>query len=142
MTVVLEILGPPLGKGRPRFNRKFGTAYTPARTRRAEGVVEYAAAQAMNGTPPIAGPVAVTIELAFPIAPSWSRKKRAAAISGELAHVSNPDLDNCLKLICDALNGVAWHDDRQITSIAVRKFYSDRPRTRVEIVPEENDHDL
>jgi Holliday junction resolvase RusA-like endonuclease len=31
------------------------------------------------------------------------------------------DIDNYCKLICDALNGVAWKDDRQIARILVVK---------------------
>lgn len=31
------------------------------------------------------------------------------------------DLDNCLKVAIDALNGIAWHDDKQITFLAIRK---------------------
>src|SRR5947209_8702929 len=112
--ITIEIPGQPLGKGRARFNRKSGAAYTPTRTRRAEGVIEYAAAQAMNGAPPITGPVDVRVHVAFAIPPSWSRRKREAASSGAQPHVSNPDIDNCLKLIFDAFNGVVWHDDRQV----------------------------
>jgi Holliday junction resolvase RusA-like endonuclease len=32
------------------------------------------------------------------------------------------DIDNYTKLILDALNGVAWVDDRQIAAITVRKL--------------------
>lgn len=31
------------------------------------------------------------------------------------------DLDNTLKVAIDALNGIAWHDDKQITFLAIRK---------------------
>ena len=31
------------------------------------------------------------------------------------------DLDNCLKVAIDALNGIAWHDDKQITHLAIRR---------------------
>jgi Holliday junction resolvase RusA-like endonuclease len=36
-----------------------------------------------------------------------------------------PDLDNIVKLASDALNGLAWEDDRQIVSIEAHKM----PRT-------------
>lgn len=31
------------------------------------------------------------------------------------------DLDNCLKVAIDALNGIAWHDDKQITHLAISR---------------------
>ena len=37
------------------------------------------------------------------------------------------------KIICDALNGIAYRDDAQIVDALVRKFYSDTPRVIVEI---------
>ena len=44
-----------------------------------------------------------------------------------------PDFDNIGKVICDALNGIAYRDDAQIVDALVRKFYSDTPRVIVEI---------
>lgn len=38
-----------------------------------------------------------------------------------------PDADNCLKLVLDALNGVAWEDDSQVVRASVCKL----PRTRL-----------
>lgn len=35
-----------------------------------------------------------------------------------------PDLDNYIKLICDALNGVAYKDDASIIKIEAEKLYS------------------
>lgn len=63
----------------------------------------------------------------------WMSKhgRRFADYSGELdLHLdyflapkrgSIPDGDNCLKLVSDALNGVAFKDDRQIRDIHVRR---------------------
>lgn len=35
-----------------------------------------------------------------------------------------PDLDNLQKAVCDALNGIAWNDDSQVTEIIAQKKYS------------------
>ena len=55
-------------------------------------------------------------------------------------HTFTPDLDNLVKLVSDALNGVFYKDDSQICSIQAIKAYSndlewnnDHPRTEVEI---------
>ena len=41
------------------------------------------------------------------------------------------DWDNIGKIVCDGLNGVAWHDDKQIFDGMVHKRFGDRPRTVV-----------
>ena len=38
-----------------------------------------------------------------------------------------------IKSILDALNKVAYHDDTQIVSLSMEKFYSDSPRVEVTI---------
>ena len=40
--------------------------------------------------------------------------------------VFKPDVDNIAKLVLDALNGTAWVDDTQVTSLSVLKFARDR----------------
>lgn len=42
------------------------------------------------------------------------------------------DLDNALKVILDALNGIAWEDDSQIVEIHARRE-DDKSRPRVEV---------
>lgn len=49
-------------------------------------------------------------------------------------HISRPDLDNLLKFICDALNGVFWKDDTVISEIKAVKMYGECPRTVIEIL--------
>lgn len=45
-----------------------------------------------------------------------------------------PDLDNLVKLIKDALNGLAWDDDAQVCEMKIRKAYSGRETTHVSIL--------
>ena len=35
-----------------------------------------------------------------------------------------PDIDNVLKAVMDALNGVAYEDDKQVVEVICRKWYS------------------
>jgi Holliday junction resolvase RusA-like endonuclease len=42
------------------------------------------------------------------------------------AHTTRKDLDNLIKFVLDALNGKAYVDDCQITSIVAKKKYSDK----------------
>ena len=54
-------------------------------------------------------------------------------IIGGQAHIKRPDRDNILKSVQDALNGVAYKDDRQVYDGRTTKLYSNNPRTEVEI---------
>lgn len=45
---------------------------------------------------------------------------------------SKPDLDNCIKLVCDSLNGIVWKDDAQVVLIAASKAWAQNsPCTKV-----------
>lgn len=43
------------------------------------------------------------------------------------------DLDNAAKLILDALNGIAWEDDSQVSCLWVRRVRADEAGTRVSV---------
>ena len=130
--VVIELAGEPKGKGRPRFSRQSGHAYTPQPTRTYEGMLRYAAQVKMAGSAPIDGPLRIFVTAAFGVPQSWSNKKKSAAIAGTVRPTGKPDIDNVLKML-DALNAVVWKDDAQIVIATVGKIYSDRPRLRIEV---------
>ena len=46
-----------------------------------------------------------------------------------------PDIDNIAKVILDALNDVAYHDDTQVVSLSMQKKYSREAKVEVEIYP-------
>jgi len=129
--VQFTVAGKPLAKGRVRFT-KTGHAFTPDRTVNFEGKLALAAQAAMNGRPPVEGPVAVTLEVLLPIAKSWSREKRLLAAGGGLRPTGRPDLDNFAKML-DALNMVVWGDDSQIVELVVFKRYSDAPQLAITV---------
>jgi Holliday junction resolvase RusA-like endonuclease len=131
-TVVVELSGPPKGKGRPRFSRRSGVAYTPAPTREYEKRLCEAAQSVMLTASPMEGPLKVTVEAFFEVPRSWSKVKRKNALCGLLRPIGKPDADNVLKCT-DALNGVVWRDDSQIVMAIISKRYSDRPRLRIEV---------
>lgn len=73
-------------------------------------------------------PVRVSIEVIQQIPKSWSNSKTLKAERGEIAPVSrNGDLDNIAKSILDALNGYAFKDDAQVTTLMVSKRYGNCP---------------
>ena len=131
--IVLE--GQPIGKGRPRFSLRggFARAYTPAKTRSYELALANAANKAMGSLPMLHDAVDVWVEAVFAIPSSWSKKKRQAALDGDLKHISRPDVDNIGKCAFDALNGIVWKDDSQIASTQINKRYGHRPRLLIEV---------
>lgn len=126
MTITISLPGLPKGKGRTRFVRATGRVYTPEETESYEGALKLAASVSMQGRVPMVGALAVTMVAEFPIAPSWSKKKQAAALAGTVRPTGKPDADNLLKTL-DALNQVVWKDDAQIVNATVIKRYSARP---------------
>jgi Holliday junction resolvase RusA-like endonuclease len=110
------------GKGRARFVRATGRTYTPTAT--TDAMAQVQAAFLATGAPmaPRGVPVAVSVETERRL--PASRPKRVE----REPDVVKPDADNVAKLVLDALNGVAWEDDTQVTALSVVK----RDRTRRE----------
>lgn len=129
--------GEPQGKGRARVGTIAGKArmFTPPRTVAYEGLIAMAAQEAMQGASPFTGPCMVEVFMYCPIRSSWSKKKQAQALAGDIYPTSKPDADNCLKAVCDALNSIAWKDDTQATDIYMRKRFSSTPRVDVIVTP-------
>lgn len=111
---------------------RFATAYTPKQTVNAEAWVKQCAVNQI-GSPCLDIPLDISIQITVQIAESWSKKKRAQALAGEIKPTGKPDLDNSMKLICDALNGVVWKDDSQIVAVTLVKRYGERPETILRI---------
>lgn len=133
-TVRLVIPGDPQGKGRPNYSRKIRKMHTPKRTSQYEQLVEILYRQACgNEQFPKGVPLDMRIKAYFPIARSNSKKLQVQKLCGEVRPTVTPDWDNIGKIVCDALNGVAYYDDCQIVDAQVRKFYSDRPRVEITI---------
>lgn len=74
----------------------------------------------------------VTITFYMPIPPSWSQKKKDAHVKAW--HTTKPDIDNLVKGAFDALNGIAWFDDNQVTSVITSKYYDLNPRIELNVM--------
>lgn len=101
----LAIPGDPVSKGRPRVYH--GHGITPAKTKRAENRVYSEFRAQYPDFKPYPGPVIILLTF-------W------------LATRQGRDWDNLAKLTTDALNGIAWMDDRQIIQAIVTKHQPDQ----------------
>jgi len=128
------VYGEPKGKARPKFAKigGFMKSYQTKEQYSAENYVKLAYLEAAKGEY-FLGPLSLKLTAYFPIPKSVSKKKKDEMLSGMIRPVIKPDYDNIVKSVADALNKVAYDDDKQIVSGSFDKFYSDRPRTEIEI---------
>lgn len=133
--IAFTIPGQPVGKGRPRMSRRAGFArlYTPEKTASYESRVAMAGHMAMGDCSVLDGPVAVRLDIQVQIPASWSKKKQAAALAGQIHPTTKPDIDNVEKAVFDGLNGVVWKDDVQVVEVSKRKRYGEQPGVVVEV---------
>ena len=107
----------PVAKARPRITRS-GRTYTPAKTANAETVLRTAMRKFAAGKSEFPLNVACHVTINFFMKRPTSKKKAE--------HVTvRPDLDNYLKLVMDAGNGILWKDDSYVTKIVCSKAYAD-----------------
>lgn len=128
---ILNVMGAPQGKGRPRFT-KGHKPYTPAKTRAYEEQIarlwhkEY-------GYTMLDGYLGLEIIACFGLNKTDSHKTKERKILGQLRPDKKPDGDNIIKIVADALNGVAYHDDKQITTMYCRKIYGHEPHVEIRL---------
>ncbi|NWE46356.1 RusA family crossover junction endodeoxyribonuclease [Pseudomonas gingeri] len=139
--VSFVVPGEAVGKGRPRVSTIGGHArmFTPKKTANYETLISMAAHEAMAGRELIAGPVLIELRIVVSVAQSWSKKKTAAALAGEVMPTKKPDIDNVLKAICDGINGVVFRDDVQVVDVFTRKRFGETPGVSVRVVPLEGE---
>lgn len=157
--IVLE--GDPFGKQRPRFTTVGGFArtYTAPETTAYEELIQVEvlrliggqdlidrtrqikrrsfieAYKDFGGEPLHSGPVRVEMEIRHPIRASWTKAKKAAALSGHIAPTLKPDPDNVAKIWFDAFNDCMWKDDTQVIRMSVERSFSEDPSVLVRVIP-------
>lgn len=136
---LFDVAGEPFAKQRAITTRT-GHSFTPKKTVMYENKVLAAFVSKYGEVIPTEKPVTVSILAVYPIPKSWSKKDKIKA-GDRLLFPKKHDWDNIGKIICDALNGVVYKDDRQIFKGIVYKTYGYRPRVVVNIV-EYDEEDL
>lgn len=76
--------------------------------------VAWEAKRLWGSAPPWTGPVVVSMVAVFAIPESWPAKTKQAAAEGRVMHIADPDIDQLIKALLDALRGIVFVDDNQI----------------------------
>lgn len=128
MNICFTVPGEPRGKARPKVTRtKAGKSltYTPDKTVAYEELVRQRYLQAAGGERfPDGVPLALFVRAFYGIPKSTSKRKRAEIAAGACWPTKKPDFDNVFKILCDALNGIAYADDAQIVQASIHKCYT------------------
>lgn len=124
--------GEPRGKGRPRVTRN-GT-YTDSETKAYEQKIIAYYRKAFGGYKwPDGAFIAVKVVAHYPIPKRATKAAMAAMQAGTLLPSRKPDIDNVLKVVLDALNGVAYKDDSRVVKVEAEKKYSFEPRLEIKV---------
>lgn len=123
-----------MAKQRPKFSRQgpYVRTYTPAKTANYENLVKVVYQEKYLGQDLLEGSLSAQI-VAYCKPPKTSKKKLTAMLNGTIRPTKKPDCDNIAKIILDALNDIAYEDDKNIVNLKVEKYYSDIPRVEVQI---------
>ena len=131
MTTIVrfEVPGKPAGKARPRV-LKSGHAYTPDPGDFVITTTKFAYDAAKSGGWELTEePVGMVISILRRMPKGWS-KKRKAERDGQPAP-GRPDFNNVCGAIFDALEGIFYHNDAQVTNMQAGRVWSDRDMTTV-----------
>lgn len=134
--IELTIPGAPFGKQRPKFTSrgKFGKAVTPEKTVNYEAFVKLLYNEKYGELSFDAEePLKMTIRAYMQIPSSKSNKQKKLMKENILRPTKKPDWDNIGKIIGDALNAIAYPDDKQIVEAHIVKFFDENPRVEIEI---------
>ena len=122
--MIFVVEGQPQGKARPRFSRRSGTVYTPQKTMDYEKTIRASFLKANGEKIPADCYVRIDIMAYFKIPKSYTKGKRMACQYNINKPTVKPDIDNITKVVLDALNGVAYEDDKQVVNCRCEKRYS------------------
>ena len=134
MELKFVVNGEAVGKQRPRVVKRgrYVRTYTPEKTVTYEAHVRECYWNQI-GDRMLRGAVKARIACYFAPPKSITKKVYGRIVVGEELYTKMPDCDNIAKVVCDALNGVAYADDKQIVACSVKKVYGQFPMIKVKI---------
>lgn len=136
LNIRFTVAGEPCGKGRPIFSRHGNAVVTrtPAKTAEYEKQVKLSYKSGTSRYCFSKGvPLRIRIIAHYPIPQSATKTIKGLMRANTIHPVKVPDWDNIGKIICDSLNGLAYHDDAQIVEGTVIKRYTSGTEPMVEV---------
>lgn len=129
MSLTIHVHGTPAPQGSKRFVGNGVMIESSKRVKPWREAVKHAALDALNGAPPIDGPVWLSADFYLPRPKGHYRTGRNAHLlrdSAPARPASKPDLDKLLRSTCDALKDAGvYRDDSQIVRAIADKYYAD-----------------
>ena len=125
------VLGKTATKGSTRsfISRKTGRIVTMADNRNLGSWTQAASWAALQaGAKVVPKPGAVGVSVCFHFLMPKSAKRRDV-------HTVKPDIDKLLRAVLDALTGICYEDDSQVTNVTATKAYGPREQCRVVVTP-------
>jgi crossover junction endodeoxyribonuclease RusA len=136
-TITFEVLGIAAPQGSKIKTRWGAMREANPRTMPWRQEVAACAQRAMQGRTMLFEAVTLTVRFGFPHPKSHYRTgKHAHELRDKVWHMtSKPDLSKLVRAVEDAMTGIVYRDDAQITSILAQKAYMDgNPRTTIEVM--------
>lgn len=123
------------GQGRPRFS-KYSGAYKSKKDIEYENLIKECFLKVAKDFEPSKRPVSIHIEANYKLTKSTPKYVVDEVTYSDYDYVpqSKPDIDNIAKSVLDALNGVAYIDDKQVYSLTCDKFFDTTSNTDYLIV--------
>ena len=122
--IAFTVPGPPGHWRRARSAGKF--RFTDSKTAEWKTKVAMVAAEVFGR--PMEGPLQITITAVYPrtkaLAHVTKRTDQPKHGKARLPYQTHPDVDNVAKGVCDALNGIAYGDDRQVCDAVLSQRYA------------------
>jgi len=135
--IVVDLGGKkPPTKHRPRFGK--GHAYKTDANRDWENKIAHIWRE-KYGQCKLDGYLYLAVYVYFPVNKRDALKTKENKLLNKLRPNKKPDADNTLKLVADALNGVAYTDDQQITTMYCTKRYDKQSRLEIFIAEDKNE---
>jgi len=117
----------PVPASRPRVTRwgtYYGKKYKQFKLEMGVLLIDSDKNNSVNPITWLDGLISADMTFFIPMAKSWSNKKKSSK-NGQFCD-NNSDLDNYEKAILDSLNGIYFHDDRQIVKQKSKKIWADQ----------------
>ena len=130
--------GKPQGKARARtfYNDRMGRmqSITPEKTVLYENLVKLCYSQVAKGESMDEGALEVDVDAVFTLPSSVPKWRKANMLAGREFPTVKPDMDNIIKVILDALNGLAYSDDKKVAVVVGQKRFGKEEQVSVHIL--------